>query len=354
MFNPDKANETDVREDLASPFLAALGYARGTENNIDRELTLRYDYHYLGRKKAHDRPIVGRADYVLSVLAAARWTFEIKAPNQPLDNNAIEQAISYARHPEVAAHYAVLTNGLDFLVFQATARADSQPLAHLAVTTPQQLADELQGLLGPDAIRRDCSLKPVDLNKPIAPGLRSTAILTGGTITYDEVAWESSLNLPQLKPQFDEVSRILTGFKSHLTTGNVRRDDNSRIIAQLEWAVPHEKLQQFQIDKGFAQFQYVALSDTLSTDVNNPTVFDFAEEINLAEGEEIFHPQRWETQTLGATVAMLMTGTGAGYYHDNTFEGTFNVIYQQTVPAVPGLVVYNFFEGRFEFSVDAN
>ena len=34
------ANETDVREEVAAPFLALLGYQRGTENDILRELSI--------------------------------------------------------------------------------------------------------------------------------------------------------------------------------------------------------------------------------------------------------------------------------------------------------------------------
>ena len=35
----DDANETDVREEVVTPLLSALGYERGTRNDILRELT---------------------------------------------------------------------------------------------------------------------------------------------------------------------------------------------------------------------------------------------------------------------------------------------------------------------------
>jgi hypothetical protein len=65
-------NEADVREDVAAPFLHALGYERGTENDIEREKWLRYDALQLGRKKSNDLPTGGKADYTLTVSGCGR------------------------------------------------------------------------------------------------------------------------------------------------------------------------------------------------------------------------------------------------------------------------------------------
>ena len=184
-MNLDNANETDIREELAAPLLSTLGYERNTSNDILRERSLRYDRVFLGRKKDNDPPLRGRADYILNVTGVARWAFEIKAPDQELTIDAVEQAISYARHPEVSASYAALTNGRMFLLFRASQRSDEQPIVSLQVQSVQQLADELSGVLGPAAIRRDCSPAVVDLARPLADGLRSSVNITGGVLTYE-------------------------------------------------------------------------------------------------------------------------------------------------------------------------
>jgi hypothetical protein len=61
-------NESDVREEMATPMLRPLGYATGTENDIIREKSLTYENDFLGRKKKTDPPLRGRADYILTVL----------------------------------------------------------------------------------------------------------------------------------------------------------------------------------------------------------------------------------------------------------------------------------------------
>lgn len=93
-MNLNGANETDVREEIATSLLAALGYQHGTANNIARELPLSYSHKFLERNTATDPPLRGRADYILSVIGAARWVLEVKAPNEDIDADAIDRALS--------------------------------------------------------------------------------------------------------------------------------------------------------------------------------------------------------------------------------------------------------------------
>lgn len=44
-------NETDIREEIAVPLLALLGYKGGTENEIIREMSLTYNRDFIGRKR---------------------------------------------------------------------------------------------------------------------------------------------------------------------------------------------------------------------------------------------------------------------------------------------------------------
>lgn len=346
-------NETDVREEIATPLLAALGYARGTSNDIAREPSLTYEREFLGRKKRTDPPLRGRADYVLSVMGAGRWVLEIKAPHEPIDVDAIEQAISYGRHPEVSATYAVVLNGVRLTVHHVTQRSIDSPLVDLPVSDAASLAEQLAPLLSPAAVRRDCSPRKVDLAKPLAPGLRSCAGILRGEIKHDTCRWSANVQLAQIEVnQFDEMCRRLRGFRTTVTGGLVGRDESSRIRARLTWAMPHDDLLRFAIDKKLMEVEYVALSDQISTDDENPTVFDVVGSVEVEEGEPIFDMMRWETQTAGRSMQMQYAGKATGYIADAVFQGSFSAQYYCGFPAAPSLNIQLEIEGTFRIEID--
>jgi hypothetical protein len=110
----DGFGEADVREEIITPLLHRLGYKAGSRANIIREQPLRYPKEYLGHKKPRrDPPLRGRADYILDVDGLVRWTIEAKAPNALISVDDIEQAYSYARHPEVRAVFFAIINGAE-------------------------------------------------------------------------------------------------------------------------------------------------------------------------------------------------------------------------------------------------
>jgi hypothetical protein len=105
---PDFAsmNETDVREIVVRPLIERLGYRHGTDANIRTEQTLTYARSFLGRKNPKkDPPLVGRADYICEVISFGRWVVEVKAPGEELTRDVVDQAHSYAAHPEIAATF---------------------------------------------------------------------------------------------------------------------------------------------------------------------------------------------------------------------------------------------------------
>ncbi|QLQ12730.1 MAG: type I restriction enzyme HsdR N-terminal domain-containing protein [Brevundimonas sp.] len=100
--------------------MRSLGYRTGSENNIIREGQLRHDFLCLGRKTKNDMRLIGRPDYLLEIGGHGTILIEAKAGDRSLSNETVEQAKSYAIHPEVAATAFVITNGLDFLVFSSS------------------------------------------------------------------------------------------------------------------------------------------------------------------------------------------------------------------------------------------
>ena len=110
IFDFQKLNETDIREEIVTPLLRHLGYRSGTHHNVIREQLLSYPKSFLGRKKNTDPILRGRADYICEAHNKIRWVIEAKSPDAPLDQDAQEQSWTYANHPEIRAVYFCLTN----------------------------------------------------------------------------------------------------------------------------------------------------------------------------------------------------------------------------------------------------
>lgn len=349
----ENANETDVRAEIAEPLLAALGYGRGTSNDISRELSLTYARQSLGRKKPSDPPLRGRADFVLSVLGAGRWVLETKAPHESIDLDAIEQAITYARHPEVSASYAVIINGVRLTVHHSSQSSADRPLVDLTVSDPVSAAKQLSGLLSPAAIRRDCTPTVVDLGRPLAEGLRSRALIIGGEIRHGKSSWRVNIPLPDETVQRqNETCRRLDGLQIAITGGSVYRDSDSRIRAKLRWAMPHDEILRFALDKKLLDVEYVALAEEISVDPEAPTVFDVVSDVEVSEGETLFNIATWESTTAGVSIRMRYAGRAVGFFEGNVFRGIFSAHYYCEAPLLPMLRMEMETEGVFEVVFD--
>jgi hypothetical protein len=349
----DEMNEQDVREDLAAPLLTMLGYQRGSTNDILRGRPLAYGRIFLGRKKQADRPLRGIPDYVLAVAGAGRWVLETKSPSEGITLDAIEQAISYGRHPEISASYAAVLDGCRFVLFHSTQKSTDDPLLDLAVTSPPELAAQLSGLLSPSAIRRDCSPPIVDLGTPLADGFRSRAEIRSGTICYERFTWECNFPVPpEARAQMDETTRRLSTFRTPIIGGQVWRDEASRIRAKLDWAMPHDEMMRFAREKKLKEVEYLSLDTVVSIDPARPTVFDAVGRVVVERGETLFDIVRWDTKMAGLDAAMVFRGQAAGHILDGVFSGEFQAEYEATFPAVPSLLFNIYGLGRLEIALE--
>jgi hypothetical protein len=309
---------------------------------------------FLGRKKKTDPPLRGIPDYVLSVLGAARWVLEIKAPSEDITQDAIEQAMSYARHPEIAASYTVLLNGKRLVLFDYTQKSNDLPRIDIGVSSAEALAAQLGNFLSPLAIRRDCRPPVVDLGKPLAAGLRSQARVIGGVIRYSDFAWESNIGMPaQFGTELDEMSRRMRGLRTDIKGGSVWRDGISRIRAKLDWGAPHEAILQFARDKELMEAEYVALNEVVSSDPACPTVFDVVGSVHVSEGDVIFDILRWDSHVAGLSTSMTYRGQASGCIKDNSFGGSFQAEYESSFPSLPfDLRLFMYALGTFQVDLD--
>ncbi len=138
--------EDSVREIIILPILNALGY---TPETIIRSKTLVHPFLKTGSTR---RPINLIPDYVLRVGNYYAWVLDAKAPNQDiLSGDNVEQAYSYAAHPEIRSNYFALCNGIAFSVFR-TADTD-KPILFFPVENIEQHWDSVRLYLSPESFR---------------------------------------------------------------------------------------------------------------------------------------------------------------------------------------------------------
>jgi len=322
--------EVDVREDIAMPVLRGLGYEKGTNNDIlrEEELKLRYPHPFLGRKKSGKDPVLrGKPDYVLSVLGICRWVFEIKAPSEALDVDAIEQAITYARHPEVSGEFVALLNGRFFLLFRSTQTASDEPLLRIDVCDVNELTDALSNVLSPEALHRDCKKTGIDLGRSLGGNLRSAETITSGTIQYAMTEWHINecpeLLRAQVEQGFEPLTKLFHGMQSSVSSGVVERGADGTPIARLIWNSPYAQLGKFVDDKRLNEINYVCLDQEISSDEEQPSTFDFFATVEVDHGEELYDLVKHEVLIMELPASLEMRGQAIGYIDGRSLEGVF-------------------------------
>ncbi len=314
VFEPldyDQLNETDVREEILAPLLRELGYRAGTNNNIIREQSLRYPRTYIGRKDVRKDPeLRGKADYIAEAERKIRWTIEAKSPTIGITTDEIEQAYTYANHPEVRAVYFCVCNGRELRIYQTTRGPDADPLLVLLYEQFNESFHAIENLLSPASLLRDYPDQELDFGLPIGPGLRSIVRITGGHITYLENSW----NLLTLK-----------GLTLAITGGAVERDETGQLIALLKTQSPFLLLQRLNERLGLSDFEVLSNDNVISTDPARPTEFSSVQEVIIPAGEKALDLQTWKEVQIPRNFPCRTYTRARGIAIQQDFVGDFYV-----------------------------
>jgi hypothetical protein len=331
LFEPlkfDELNETDVREEVLTPLLRSLGYRSGTENNIIREQSLRYQKSFLGRKSPlKDPPLRGKADYILEVQHTVRWVLEAKAPGVEIGADEIEQAWSYANHAEVRAVYFALCNGRHFVVFQTNHGPDSRPLLSVPYAEFSHTLRQIAGFLGPEALLRDHPRQEIDVGEPLGPGLRSVVRITNGVIRYEN----SNLAMPAF-------SELQIG----IAEGAIERDEERRLVSYVRTTSPIRSLQLSNQRLGLDILEMVSPDEYLSTDPARPTRFRYERHVILPEGEETLDLNTWCPVVFTKNIHCHTLAEASGVLVGRTFRGSFVTRIDSVDLASPALLAGSF------------
>jgi hypothetical protein len=309
-------NETDVREVIVRPLLERLGYRHGTEATIHTEKTLRYDRSFLGHKKPQkDPPLIGRADYICEVISFGRWVVEVKSPSEELSQDTVEQAHTYAMHPEIAASFFLVTNGRCFRLYE-TAKLE-RPVLEWGFEDEDDNLLRLFNILSPAAFRKRARITLVDPGKPLAKGLASRLRIIGGEITYEE----HTGNHPLL-----EASTI-KGLKLPVTGGYVARADDKRIMGHVLVAKVAAIMQELNAAMGNSDdYDFFSATEYLSDDPEHPSIFQNMVTNTVPAGRVIGIPGMPRVP-MPFTILSTAFTEAVGFVREDKFVGTMRLIY---------------------------
>lgn len=142
--------EDSVREELIVPLIKKLGYLATGSNKIVRSKSLIHPYVAIGSKQ---RKVSIIPDYLFLCGSAPFWILDAKSPTEDIvKSKHVEQAYSYAIHPEVRAKYYALCNGREFSLYSINKFA---PIMHFELSDIEQHFDILNRLLNPNIRAND-------------------------------------------------------------------------------------------------------------------------------------------------------------------------------------------------------
>ncbi|MBO0180063.1 type I restriction enzyme HsdR N-terminal domain-containing protein [Vibrio parahaemolyticus] len=118
VLNDPEFQEDAVREELILPIIRNLGYKISGDNRVVRSRSLINPLVAIGSKQ---RKVSIIPDYLFLADDKPFWVLDAKAPSEQLTRSKhVEQAYSYAIHPEVRAQYYALYNGEEFVLYQVS------------------------------------------------------------------------------------------------------------------------------------------------------------------------------------------------------------------------------------------
>ena len=315
----DSMNETDVREVIVRPLIERLGYRHGTDATILTEKTLRYERAFLGRKNPKkDPPLVGRADYICDVISYGRWVVEVKSPSEELSRDVVEQAHTYAMHPEIAAQFFLVTNGRTFQLFE-TGRLDRPALEWDFEDEDDNLL-RLFNVLSPAAFRKRAKITLVDPGRPLGKGLASKLRILGGEILYEE----HSGNHPFV------LAGSINGLRLPVTGGYVARDENKRIVGHVQVGKVAAFMQELNAVMGISDdYEFFSATEYLSDDPEHPNIFQNVITIAVQAGKMISVPGLPRVPLPFGMSTTAFT-EAVGFVQDDKFVGTMRLNYEFT------------------------
>lgn len=115
VFDSPSYKEDAVREDIVAPILREIGYKPSGDIRMERSKPLVHPFVKIGSK---DHKINIIPDYTLYLEDTPLLILDAKSPSEIIyKSRHVEQAFSYAIHPDVRAPYYGLCNGRELIIY---------------------------------------------------------------------------------------------------------------------------------------------------------------------------------------------------------------------------------------------
>lgn len=217
--------EDAVREEIIAPILRKAGFRPSGELRVERSKSLLHPFVMIGSKK-HRVHII--PDYTLYDGHVALMTLDAKNPSEPIvRSHHVEQAYSYAIHPEVRCRNYGLCNGREFAIFH-TQRWE--PVVVLDVASVDSRWDEFASYL-------DTSYLKMPEIRDFAPDfglyVRMVGFDEGTGFTFGGIYLQLIAKIADDHYTVNSMGRVYDSETEHLMSFDFNSADLEKIISAL-------------------------------------------------------------------------------------------------------------------------
>ncbi|WP_295455912.1 type I restriction enzyme HsdR N-terminal domain-containing protein [uncultured Pseudophaeobacter sp.] len=352
-------NETEIRFHVVDPIIRKLGYPDHDNVYLNLEEKLEYPYAHIGRRSKKDVPL-GFPDYRAG-LKGARGSFviEAKGGSVSIASLEVEQAHSYAAHAQVGANYFVLCNGSAVLVYETLSGPGAEPLAILPLNEVNDRFHELENILAPASLAKNCHVHH-DMKLKLAEGLGSSVEIRSGNYQLSDYHYRFMMNgqditaiIQQAAPQLDQQLELMkTSFELRVVGGIAERGEDGYITANVEFSGATIHNQQAMELMGITEASFATADEFISTDPDSPTIFESTKDFAVSKGAMI--PQLFGgASPMESDLAGDMFIKAAMHYRDGKILGEYIALSDMNIP-VPNsspMVGEMSFSGTFELTL---
>ena len=145
VLNDPDFKEDSVREEIIVPIIKLLGYKASGDNRVVRSRKLNHPYISVGSGR---RQLSIIPDYLFEVSGKPFWVLDAKSPNEKITSGKhVEQAYSYAIHPEIRTELFALCNGREFALFSIK---KINPILHFEIPDYTSNLERMIRILSPE------------------------------------------------------------------------------------------------------------------------------------------------------------------------------------------------------------